>query len=430
MPTALPIRPPRLLHLALVFVLSSSMVGWDAASAEDSAPVRIEIDSPSPGAVVQNDVHLAPIKGRAQGGSGEPDTFDVFLAIDVSHSTRYPSGIDIDEDGEVGFNPALELVVPGTYPEDLVSTDPDDVILAAEVHAARLLLEALDSQKTQIGVIVFSGDVNVKTGKRRRFDQHDAKLLVPLTSDFKLVDRALDEILQTGPNGATNFAAAVKLAVRELAGLSGAESSTRQGSKKIVLFLTDGVPTFPIGSGRSSDPGDTEAAINAARLAGKAGVTINTFALGRHALAAPIAAEQMARITSGAYTPVRNPGEIVSFLQGVSFANLEDVVIRNLTTQDVSFDVSLYPDGSFSGFVPVRSGKNKIRVTALASDGSEGSANLEFVFEKSRLTDNELSRELERVKNRNKELMLLLERKRIQKFRERQKKEILIEQAR
>ena len=430
MPMALPIRPPRLLHLAIVLVLSSSMVGWGAASAEDSAPVRIEIDSPSPGAVVQNDVHLAPVKGRAQGGSGEPDTFDVFLAIDVSHSTRYPSGIDIDEDGEVGFNPALELVVPGTYPEDLVSTDPDDVILAAEVRAARLLLEALDSQKTQIGVIVFSGDVNPKTGKRRRFDQHDARLVVPLTSDFKLVDRALDEILQTGPNGATNFAAAVKLAVRELAGLSGAESSTRQGSKKIVMFLTDGVPTFPIGSGRSSDPGDTEAAINAARLASKAGVTINTFALGRHALAAPIAAEQMARITSGAYTPVRNPGQIVSFLQGVSFANLEDVVIRNLTTKDVSFDVSLYPDGNFSGFVQVRPGKNKVRVTALASDGSEGSVNLEFVFEESRLTDKELSRELERVKNRNKELMLLLERKRIQKFRERQKKEILIEQAR
>ena len=427
---ALRIRPPRRLHLAIVFVLASSMVGWGVASAEDLAPVRIKIDSPSAGAVVQNDVDLAPVKGHAQGGSDGPNTFDVFLAIDVSHSTRYPSGIDIDEDGEVGFNPALELVVPGTYPEDLVSTDPDDVILAAEVRAARLLLEALDSRQTQIGLIVFSGAVDLKTGKRRRFDQQDAQLLVPLTSDFKLVDRALDEILETGPNGATNFAAAVKLAVRELAGFSGAASSTRQGSKKLLLFLTDGVPTFPIGSGRSSDPGDTEAAINAARLANKAGVTINTFALGRHALAAPIAAEQMARITSGVYTPVRNPGQIVSFLQGVSFANVEDVVIRNLTTQDVSFDVSLAPDGSFSGFVPVRPGNNKVRVTALASDGSEGSVNLDFMFEKSRLTDEELLRELERVKNRNKELMLLLERKRIQKFRERQKKEILIEQAR
>ncbi|MFP8875190.1 MAG: hypothetical protein VCB42_11850, partial [Myxococcota bacterium] len=66
----------------------------------------------------------------------------------------------------------------------------------------------------------------------------------------------------------------------------------------------------------------------------------------------------------------------------------------------------------------------------LASDGSEGSARLEFEFEKARLTDEELALELDRIKARNKELMLLLERKRIQKFRERQRKEILIERER
>ncbi len=430
MPTVPCTRLRTLLQMAFILVAFSWLGVNPAASKEAAAPVRIDIDSPKPGAIVQNDVDLAPVKGHALAGSDAPNTFDVFLALDVSHSTRYPSGIDIDEDGEVGFNPALELVIPGTYPEEMVSTDPDDVILAAEVRAARLLLEALDSRQTRVGVIAFSGEVEPKTGKRRRFDQQDARLLVPLTADFKAVERALDEIMETGPNGATNFSAAIKLAVRELAGFSGARSRPRAGAKKLVLFLTDGVPTFPIGSGRSSDPGDTEAAVNAARLAKKAGVTINTFALGRHALAAPVATSEMARITSGAYTPVRNPGQIVSFLQGVSFANVEDVVIRNLTTQDVSFDVSLAPDGSFSGFVPVRPGKNKVEITALASDGSEGTTRLEFEFEKARLTDEELALELDRIKARNKELMLLLERKRIQQFRERQRKEILIESER
>ncbi|MFP8875047.1 MAG: vWA domain-containing protein, partial [Myxococcota bacterium] len=314
--------------MAFILAASSFLALAPAVSNEASAPIRIDIDFPQPGAIVQNDVDLAPVRGHVQAGSDAPNTFDVFLALDVSHSTRYPSGIDIDEDGEVGFNPALELVVPGTYPEEMVSTDPDDVILAAEVRAARLLIEALDSGQTRVGVIVFSGDVEPKTGKRRRFDQQDARLLVPLTGDFKAVERALDDIMKTGPNGATNFSAAIKLSVRELSGFSGAKSRPRAGAKKLLLFLTDGVPTFPIGSGRSSDPGDTEAAINAARLARKAGVTINSFALGRHALAAPIAASEMARITSGVYTPVRNPGQIVSFLQGVSFANVEDVVIR------------------------------------------------------------------------------------------------------
>ena len=62
----------------------------------------------------------------------------------------------------------------------------------------------------------------------------------------------------------------LRLAVTELAGLSGAQSQSREGAKKVVLFLTDGLPTFPIGAGSVADPGDTEAALTAARLAHKA----------------------------------------------------------------------------------------------------------------------------------------------------------------
>ena len=167
--------------------------------------------------------------------------------------------------------------------------------------------------------------------------------------------------------------------------------------------------------------------MRAARLARKAGVTIHTFALGKGALASPVAVHEMARITSGSFTPVRNPGQIVSFLQGVSFTDVEDVVIRNLTTQELSFDVSLFPDGRFSGFVPAVEGANRVLVTALASDGSEGSSEVAFDFEKSGLSQLELARELERIKARNKELLLLLERQRIQEFRDRQRKEIVIE---
>ena len=132
-------------------------------------------------------------------------------------------------------------------------------------------------------------------------------------------------------------------------------------------------------------------------------------------------------MTSGTFTPVRNPGQIAAFLQGVSFTDIEDVVIRNLTTDEVSFDVSVFADGRFSGFVSAKPGVNRVRVTALASDGVEGSKEVEFDFKKSSLTKLELSRELERIKARNKELLLLLERKRIQDFRDRQRKEVLIE---
>ena len=142
----------------------------------------------------------------------------------------------------------------------------------------------------------------------------------------------------------------------------------------------------------------------------------------------PVAATEMARLTVGLFTPVRNPGDIVHFLQGISFANVDDVVITNLTLREVSYDVSLSPDGSFSGFVPVRPGSNEIQVTALASDGSEASARLKFEFQEAGLSERELARELERIKKRNKELLLILERERIQRFRDRQR-DIVIEPA-
>jgi hypothetical protein len=276
-------------------------------------------------------------------------------------------------------------------------------------------------------VLTFSGEVDLETGERTSPNQKDAILRIALTDDFAKVNDVLDAIQREGSHGATNFAAAIHLAVVELVGLTGSSSVARPGAKRLLQFLTDGVPTFPFGRGDVADPEDAEAAISASRLARKAGLTINSFALGRYALESPIATTEMARLTGGAYTPVRNPGEILAFLSGVSFANIEDVVITNLTTQDVSYDVSLSPDGSFSGFVPVDLGRNRVQVTVLASDGGERTISLDVNFEKSGLTENELMVELARVRKRNREMMLLLERKRIQAFRDRQKGVVSIE---
>jgi hypothetical protein len=156
---------------------------------------------------------------------------------------------------------------------------------------------------------------------------------------------------------------------------------------------------------------------------------VNSYALGPNALTNPIAATELARITLGTFMPVQNPGDIISFLQGVTFANIEDVVFTNLTTREVSTDVQLAPDGSFSGFVPVQEGRNKVRITALASDGRSGSVELDLDFEKSGLTERELALELDRIRERNKQLMLLVERERIQRFREQQRKVLELEPA-
>lgn len=392
------------------------------------AQIRVAVDAPQDGETVRNRVHVAPVKGRASSDDAGSGVFDVMVAIDVSKSTECASGVDVDGDGRIGINPSLELLEPGTYPEGTCTTDPGDSIFEAELAAARSLIQSLDASRVRIGILAFSGDTDPETGRRLRADQQDADVAQPLANDASAALAALEGLRARGPHGATNFAAGIRLAVTELAGITGAASSPRPGARKIVLFLTDGVPSFPIGLGTVTDPGDIEAALTAARLAHTAGVRINSYAIGPAALTQPIAATEIAKLTQGTFTGVRNPGDIIAVLQGVSFANVDDVVITNLTTGDFSTDVQLAPDGSFSGFVPVREGGNRLRVTALAADGSRGSVELDVQFAMAQLTDRELARDLERVRARNRELQLLLERRKIEEFRkqEQQRKELEI----
>ena len=390
--------------------------------------VRILIESPNSGEPVRNEVHQAPIRGNAVASGDRPIEFDVMILLDISGSTKAASGVDVDADGEVGINPKLEMLPPGAYPTGTLSSDTGDTILAAEVAAAEALIANLQrGGRIRIGIVSFSGEMDPDTGRRKRYDQQDAWVEVPLTDDFDAARARLPAILARGPYGGTNFAAGLRVAITELVGLQGARSVPRPEAKKVVLFLTDGLPTFPIGAGATADPGDTEAALAAARVARSAGVTINTYALGPSALGNPFAATEIARVTRGTFMPVQNPGDIVSFLQGTSFANVDDVVFTNLTTQEISYDVSLLPDGSFSGFVPVREGKNRVRVTALASDGVSGSVDFDLVFEAAGFSQRELSIELERIRERNKQLEILIERENIQRFRARQRKELEIE---
>lgn len=397
---------------------------WAAAA---GAQVTIDVESPRNGERIENKVEQAPIRGSASAEGQEPSAYDVILVMDVSASTKKPSGVDVDNDGEVGFNPQEEMLAPGTYPDDVVNTDPQDSIFEAEAAAARALIRSLDARRARVGLITFSGEVNPVTSLKLSPTQADAWLDVPLNADPNAALAGVETVLARGARGSTDFAAGIRLAVRELAGLTGSVSQPRPNAKKVILFLTDGVPSFPIGRGDTMDPGDVEAAIAAAKLAKSAGITINSYGLGPDALASAQAVTEIARVTLGTYTPVMNPGDIVALLQGVSFANIEDVLLSNLTTGEVSTDVRLNPDGSFYGFVPVKVGKNQIRVKALASDGTSGSKTIEIEFAPTTLTQREMALELERIRRMNKELLLLRERKRIDDFRNREKKELEIQ---
>jgi len=398
--------------------------------AADTAEVRVSVSSPAPGGKLRDYLHQARIEGSALADGGGPDQFDVMLVLDVSDSTKAASGADVDRDGLVGVDPHNELLPPGAFAPDVFSTDLGDTVLQAQVLAARTLLQGLDARRVRVGLVTFAGEVNRATGERKSIEQQDAWLQLPLTNDYAAIDRALVSVLARGPNGATNFAAGIRLGIVELAGLSGAISVPREGVSKVMLFLTDGIPTLPVGKGTVEDPGDDEAALRAAQLARGAGISINTYALGAAALQYPRVVTEMARMTVGTYSPVQNPGDIVTLLQGVSFADVEDVVLTNLSTGEFSTDVRLAPDGSFTGFVPVREGKNRVRISALASDGSRGSVELEFDFEHNQVGDRVRLDELARIREQNKQLEIHRLGMEIEQFRQEQRKRVEIEAQR
>jgi hypothetical protein len=397
------------------------LVAASAAGAARAGSVAIRVDTPSAGGVVESELHMAELKGLASAQGEGASGYDLMLVLDVSESTRSASGADVDEDGTLGEDPHLGLYAPGEYPDDVYSTDPEDTILHAEVKAALTLLEGLDLRRVRVGLVTFSGAVDPQTGAQLRPDQRDATLQAPLTHDFAQVRAALRRVLAEGPHGATNFAAGIRLGTQELAALSGSASERRAGAKPVMLFLTDGIPSFPVGQATVEDPGDLEAAVAAARVAQAAGIRINTFAVGPNALSRPKAATEVARVTLGTYTPVLEPGAIVAALQSVSFANVEDVGVVNLTTQEAAPDVRLSPDGSFQAFVPVRAGRNRVLVNALASDGSEANVELEFDFRVAEKKGLEKRAELARLRKLNDELIRHLEAERVKRARREQR---------
>ena len=188
---------------------------------------------------------------------------------------------------------------------------------------------------------------------------------IPLTRDFKEIGVALDEILEDGPQGATNFAAAIQLSVVELAGIGRAYSEAQAWSPQGCPVLDRRCPHFPLRSRlrfptpKTLNPRWPPPASRRRRESPSIPLRSDSMLWLRR-----LAPSEIARITRGRFVPVRNPGDIVNFLQGISFADIDDVIITNHTTGDVSYDVQLAPDGSFYGIVPVRDGTNRMEVSA------------------------------------------------------------------
>ena len=334
----------------------------------NSTELLIEIEHPNDGDII-GDAAGAFIAGRALAVLGEFQRFDVLLVLDTSGSTSEMTGADINGNGIVGEGGLRGLFSP---------TDSGDSILAAEVAAARQMLRGLDPRSTRVGLVTFAGDPPGQGGVFSRGPRKAALTEEPLTSDYARIDRALDDVLERGPDGMTNMAEGLDLAWVELTGLRGGLSEPDHDSEKVILFFTDGQPTLPYEPFFQAD--NVKAVLRAADRAKRMKVKIHSFAIGPEALDGPVAAVEMASRTGGNFTPVRHPADLVKLIENVSFANIDQVTIENLTTGAPASGLFTNADGTFSALVPVQAGLNRIQVSVRAQDGLEATAEITLKY--------------------------------------------------
>lgn len=337
----------------------------------DEARLELSIDSPEPGAVVGDPGGFAFLAGKALAHFGEFQTFDILFVIDVSESTSAPSGADIDGDGKIGQRRGGQTPILGVFGKifQFSSTDMDDIVLAAEVAAVHTLLQQLDARTTRVGVVSFSGDTDPFTP--------DATVWVPLTTEYNRIRKGLKEILGDGPFGRTNMVAGVQMGTIELIGSQSAFSRRRDGARRIMIFLTDGQPTLPL---EGSHNQNARMAIQQAKRAAKAGVRIDTYAITEEALSRPVVTVEMAEVTQGVFTPVRHPKDLVAVFEDVNFSEIEELTIRNRTTNQPASYTMQNADGTFSALVPMREGMNMVEVYARSTDGTEARRRIPLKF--------------------------------------------------
>jgi hypothetical protein len=323
------------------------VLGTGAARA-DEASLILEIESPLDRAEVPG--LEAFVAGRALAPHGDARGYDVVVAIDSSASTSEPAGLDADGDGRIESpSPLFRLQL-------LAHLADDDSVLAGEVAAAQRLLARLDPRTTRMGVVSFRGDQDASSS--------DARVWLVPEHDHGRVHSILEKVRAAGSKGMTNMAAGVAAAVDALQLARRRPHALRAPAESHVLFLTDGRPTAPHSYLRN-----VRDALEVAHEARRAGIRVHTFALGAEAKRAPLVAVELARITGGRFTAVRNLSQLALELERIELSRIERLSVVNQTLERAATELRHEPDGSFAALLELRPGLNELCASARSVDG-------------------------------------------------------------
>jgi hypothetical protein len=218
---------------------------------------------------------------------------DVVIAIDRSTSTREPTGLDLDGDGRIGeFRRS-------TY------TDRGDSLFAAELAAVARLIAVARLGGMRFAIVSYSGREThpLEDSATQHVDRQDARLEAALTDDLAELEAAVARVADRGPDGASSFAPAMRLAVRSLA----ADPGDGTARRRRVLFLAD-TPT-PVRYAPMDRIAYDDARMEIeARRAIASRVSFHSFGIGEAATADPAhALAQIAGATGGTYRAVPDP---------------------------------------------------------------------------------------------------------------------------
>ncbi len=346
---------------------------------------------------------ILPVSGIATvlGASGR---YDIILVIDVSGSTSEYAQTDVNGDGK--FDDRWR---------------GSDSILKAQTKATRGFVRTLTrlpdnraGSRIRVGVVTFAGDEDfyLSPGDRDldatpetifQLAMRDADVVIPLSGDYKAVDRELATLSRLQPHGTTNFAAGIGRAILELTPGPGRESAhgSADETRKVILFLTDGKPRLPYDRNKAE-----QVAMRAAKLAHTWGIRINSFALGKNAVTRKVngSVKKMALKTNGRFVELENPGDIVSILNASSFGFVDRVKLINQTTDESTPYVTTGIDGSFYGEIPLESGLNEIEMVATLHDRREFSETFTIEYVDAPPVS-ELVARLEKIRHENEALI-------------------------
>ena len=346
--------------------------GGSIAHAARAEQIWASLDRPREAETVKEPFGLVEVRGWA--GTGLRGSHDVVIVIDRTASTFVPSGVDVDGDGEVGK--IIDVVSLHGHPFKTVS-DPDDTIAAAQLLAARRLIERLDSEQTRMGIVTF--------GQTER-------VIARLGATPDALFDALDKLPPGPERSGTYFYGAIMASIDVFEQAQSDAGKTRHRS---IIFLSDGLPNEP------PPPSFAEkAAVRASYHARTSNIRIYSFALGTEVASHPDVFLDMSKANGGELLIVEQPADIVYFVPHMSLTKLQSVKIENLTTGTQARAVRLFPDGTFDGYAPLQEGENLLRITVRGEKGGVHTIERRVLFTKTRIDTAEARRRIQELLKR------------------------------